>query len=285
MLPSNTPSPQEELARLRCQVAQLGNKAALGELLGTTTHEFNNILMTIMNYAKMGIRHKDEATRDKALEKILAASERAAKITHSVLGMAKNRCADFAPVDLPKLLEETMVLLSRELQQYRVQVEIHAEDNLPKVRAIGNQIQQVLLNLLTNARQAMDKGGSIVVKLFLAGGADGVGMSIRDYGCGMPPEVLHRIFEPYFTTKSGPDDSGKGGTGLGLAACKEIIEQHQGRVRIESSVGKGTQFTVFLPIWEVNAPHSQAATADSTRTQAPTLATPAAPTASTPTIA
>lgn len=284
MLPSNTPSPQEELARLRCQLAQLGNKAALGELLGTTTHEFNNILMTIMNYAKMGIRHKDEATRDKALEKILAASERAAKITHSVLGMAKNRCADFAPVDLPKLLDETMVLLSRELQQYRVQAEIHAEDNLPKVRAIGNQIQQVLLNLLTNARQAMDKGGSIVIKLFLAGGTDGVGMSIRDYGCGMPPEVLHRIFEPYFTTKSGPDDSGKGGTGLGLAACKEIIEQHQGRVRIESSVGKGTQFTVFLPIWEVNAPHTQAATTDSTRTHAPTIATPAAPTAGSPTI-
>jgi len=285
MLPSNTPSPQEELARLRCQLAQLGNKAALGELLGTTTHEFNNILMTIMNYAKMGIRHKDEATRDKALEKILAASERAAKITHSVLGMAKNRCADFAPVDLPKLLDETMVLLSRELQQYRVQVEIHAEENLPKVRAIGNQIQQVLLNLLTNARQAMDKGGSIVIKLFLAGGTDGVGLSIRDYGCGMPPEVLHRIFEPYFTTKSGPDASGKGGTGLGLAACKEIIEQHQGRVRIESSVGKGTQFTVFLPIWEVNAPHTQAATADSTRTQAPTIATPATPIAGTPTIA
>lgn len=283
MLPSNAPSPQEELARLRCQLAQLGNKAALGELLGTTTHEFNNILMTIMNYAKMGIRHKDEATRDKALEKILAASERAAKITHSVLGMAKNRCADFAPIDLAKLLEETMVLLSRELQQYRVQVEIQADENLPKVRAIGNQIQQVLLNLLTNARQAMDKGGSIVIKLFLAPGTDGVGLSIRDYGCGMSPEVLHQIFEPYFTTKSGPDASGKGGTGLGLSACKEIIEQHHGRIRVDSSVGKGTQFTIFLPVWEVNPSHSPANTTQNSSAPAPMVAPHTTTAAGTPT--
>jgi two-component system NtrC family sensor kinase len=244
----NTESSHDELNRLRAQVAQLRNKAALGELLGTTTHEFNNILMTIMNYAKMGIRHPDQATRDKALDKILAASERAAKITHSVLGMAKNRSGDFAPVDLGQLIEETMVLLSREMQQYRVQVEVQTEPNLPKIRAIGNEIQQVLLNLLTNARQAMDKGGQILIKLSNVPNEKSVSLSIRDYGSGMPPEVLHRIFEPYFTTKSGPDASGKGGTGLGLSACKEVIEQHQGRIRVDSSVGKGTMFTLFLPI-------------------------------------
>lgn len=250
---STPESTQEELQRLRAQVVQLRNKAALGELLGTTTHEFNNILMTIMNYAKMGIRHPDQATRDKALDKILAASERAAKITHSVLGMAKNRSGDFAPVDLAQLFDETMVLLSREMQQFRVQVEIQSEPNLPKVHAIGNQIQQVILNLLTNARQAMDKGGQITIKLFQSPQENFVGVSIRDFGCGMPPEVLHRIFEPYFTTKSGPDASGKGGTGLGLSACKEVIEQHQGRIRVDSSVGKGTMFTLYLPISTPNA--------------------------------
>jgi two-component system NtrC family sensor kinase len=247
---SNIESSQDELLKLRAQVAQLRNKAALGELLGTTTHEFNNILMTIMNYAKMGIRHPDQATRDKALDKILAASERAAKITHSVLGMAKNRSGDFAVVDLAQLFEETMVLLGREMQQFRVQVEIHKEPNLPKVRAIGNQIQQVILNLLTNARQAMEKGGQIIVKLFHLPQENCVGVSIRDFGCGMSPDVLHRIFEPYFTTKLGPDASGKGGTGLGLSACKEVIEQHQGRIRVDSSVGKGTMFTLFLPVGE-----------------------------------
>ncbi len=249
---STTESTPDELQRLRAQVAHLRNKAALGDLLGTTTHEFNNILMTIMNYAKMGIRHPDQATRDKALDKILAASERAAKITHSVLGMAKNRSGDFAPVDLAQLIDETMVLLGREMQQFRVQVEVQAEPNLPKVRAIGNEIQQVLLNLLTNARQAMDKGGQITIKLSHVPQENCVAFSIRDYGCGMPPEVLHRIFEPYYTTKAGPDASGKGGTGLGLSACKEVIEQHQGRIRVDSTVGKGTMFTLFLPIAVAN---------------------------------
>lgn len=262
MLDPNTSD--NEIAQLRAQVAQLRNKAALGELLGTTTHEFNNILMTIMNYAKMGIRHPDQATRDKALDKILAASERAAKITHSVLGMAKNRCGDFAPTDLGKLVDETMVLLAREMQQHRVQVEIHVEPNLPKVRAIGNQIQQVLLNLLINARQAMEKGGQIVIKMFYLADESRVGISIRDFGCGISAESLPRIFEPYYTTKCGPDATGKGGTGLGLAACKEVIEQHQGRIRVDSSVGKGTMFSLFLPIHSTPAPLSSAAPAMTT---------------------
>jgi signal transduction histidine kinase len=258
MLPPD--SITEEVVRLRAQVAQLRNKAALGELLGTTTHEFNNILMTIMNYAKMGIRHPDQATRDKALAKILAASERAAKITHSVLGMAKNRSADFGPVDLQRLLDETMTLLSREMQQFRIEVMVQADPDLPPVRAIGNQIQQVLLNLLTNARQAMDKGGQIVVKLAHQPQDGTVTLAVRDYGCGMSPEVMRRIFEPYFSTKSGPDASGKGGTGLGLSACKEVIEHHQGRIRVDSTVGKGTQFTIFLPTVPATTPSLDGAT-------------------------
>ena len=223
------------------------NKAALGDLLGTTTHEFNNILMTIINYAKMGVRHKDEATRDKALEKILAAGERAAKITRGVLGMARNRSEDFAATSLSDIVDETMLLLQREMNQYRVQVEIHCEDATPKVRAIGNQIQQVLMNLLVNARQAMKDGGMIQIRIQPAPVPGMVSISVRDYGPGMPHETLTRIFDPYFTTKSGPDASGKGGTGLGLAACKEVIEQHQGRIQVNSTVGKGTMFTILLP--------------------------------------
>ncbi len=88
MRPSDSPSPEEQIENLKAQLAQAQKLTALGELVGTTTHEFNNVLMTVINYAKMGLRHKDEATRDKALSKILTASERAAKITNSVLSMA-----------------------------------------------------------------------------------------------------------------------------------------------------------------------------------------------------
>src|SRR5436853_7799798 len=94
----------DELAALRAELLRAQRMTALGELVGTTTHEFNNVLMTILNYAKLGLRHKDEATRDKAFDRILAAAQRAEKITNSVLGMARNRGADFAPTELAPLV-------------------------------------------------------------------------------------------------------------------------------------------------------------------------------------
>ena len=229
---------------LRDQIRQMQRMTALGELTSTTTHEFNNVLMTILNYARMGLRHRNEGTRDKAFNKILAAAERANKITNSVLGMARNRSDQFESTDVAQLIDQTMVLLEREMNKYRISVELQIEP-VPPIRAIGNQIQQVLLNLLINARQAMTDGGQLIIRLWHQQGT--VNLSIRDYGAGMAPETLRRIFEPYYTTKSGPDESGKGGTGLGLAACKEIIETHGGKIRVESSIGKGTCFTLRFP--------------------------------------
>jgi signal transduction histidine kinase len=216
-------------------------------LVGTTTHEFNNILMTILNYAKLGLRHKDDATRDKALNKIMAAAVRAEKITSSVLGMARNRSDDFAPTDLQPLIEQSLVLLEREMQKYRVAVRREFVE-VPPVRAIGNQIQQVLLNLMTNARQAMPSGGEMVLGLALDMEHGMVDLTIRDSGSGIARDQLPKIFDRYFSTKSGPDATGKGGTGVGLSTCRDIVEAHQGRIRVESTVGKGTAFTIKLPV-------------------------------------
>ena len=229
---------------LKQRVDQMQRLTALGELVSTTTHEFNNVLMTILNYAKMGMRHRDDATRDKALDKIYTAAERANKITNSVLGMARNRSNQFETTDMVKLIEQTMVLLERELNKYRISVELQIEE-VPQIQAIGNQLQQVLLNLLINARQAMPDGGQLIVRLY----ADDqfVNLAVRDFGTGIPQDKLKKIFQPYFSTKDGPDESGKGGTGLGLASCKNIIEAHGGKIRVESMVGKGTCFTLKLP--------------------------------------
>ena len=112
---------------------------------------------------------------------------------------------------------------------------------------MGNQIQQVVLNLLINARQAMPDGGRLVIRLKSSEAGEFVDLSVRDYGTGMPEETLRQIFDPYFSTKSGPDESGKGGTGLGLSTCKKIIEAHGGKIRVESSLGKGTCFTLRFP--------------------------------------
>lgn len=249
---------ESELAALREELLRAQRMAALGELVGTTTHEFNNVLTTVLNYAKLGLRNKDESTRDKAFDRILSAAIRAEKITNSVLGMARNRTEDFAPTELQQLVEQTLILLEREMQKFRVSVRKEFQP-APPVRAIGNQIQQVLLNLMTNARQAMIGGGELLVRIHPDAAAKLVDLTVRDTGSGIPRDHLPRIFDRFFTTKNGPDATGKGGTGVGLATCKDIIEAHQGRIRVESTVGKGTAFTVRLPIWEAKEASTSAA--------------------------
>lgn len=234
------------IEQLQQKLKQAQRLAAVGELTSTTTHEFNNLLMTIMNYAKMGLRHKDEATRDKALNKILDAANRAAKVTQTILGLARNRSGHREPTDLASVIRDTLVLLEREMVRYRIGIETEL-DNVPPAIAEGNQIQRVLINLLTNARQAIGESGTIRIRLSYDPEPQQVVLMVRDSGSGIPPEQLPRIFEPFFSTKAGPDASGKGGTGLGLSACREIIEEHQGKIRVESSLGKGTAFYIRLP--------------------------------------
>lgn len=238
---------QRQVEILKEQLNQAVKLTALGELVSTTTHEFNNVLMTIINYAKLGMRHKDAASRDKAFDKILIAANRAAKITNGVLGIARNRAAGQEPTDLVQLVEDTLILLEREMNKYRITLDKQFKP-VPQVRVNGNQIQQVLLNLLVNARQAMPNGGRLVIKISHDEENGTVDLMIRDFGCGIPADKLPRIFDAFYSTKSGPDASGKGGTGLGLSLCRDIIEAHHGRIRVDSTVGKGTAFTLKLPL-------------------------------------
>jgi len=248
-----SPSLYQQLEILKQQLARAQRLTALGELVSTTTHEFNNVLMTILNYAKMGMRHKDAATRDKCFDKILASANRAATITNTVLGMARNRSAAQEPTDLVKLVDDTLLLLEREMNKYRVVVE-KSYQPIPQAYVNGNQSRQVLLNLLINARQAMPSGGRLWIKLLYDAPCDMIDLVVRDNGCGIPADKLPRIFDSFYTTKSGPDASGKGGTGLGLSMCHDILEAHHGRIRVESTVGKGTAFTLKLPTVTKAAP-------------------------------
>lgn len=246
--PQGQPSEQQmHIQYLKNELRKMQSLAALGELTGTATHEFNNVLMTIINYAKLGIRNRDDASRDKALGKILEAAERAAKITGTILAQARNRSDSMEPTNLGDLVRDSLVLLEREMRKYRVSVETEIDPNTPPAIASGNQIQRVLLNLLINARQSMANGGTIRIRVAPSGESGLVELVVRDSGSGIPRESLPHIFDAFFTTKDGPDESGKGGTGLGLAACKEIIDAHQGRIRVESTVGRGTAFIIRLP--------------------------------------
>ena len=246
-VPSDRSAQDRWIAQLEERLIDSERLACVGELTSTMTHEFNNLLMTILNYAKLGMRHKDEATREKALSRILDAANRGAKITSLVLGLARPATGNLDPIDLVATVNDALVLLEKELQKYRIDVQKELS-SVPVILGSASQLQRLLLNLITNARQAIKENGTIRIIVKHEPKTDSVVLTVRDNGAGIPKEVLPKIFDRFFTTKSGPDASGKGGTGLGLTACKQIIDEHRGRIRVESTVGKGTAFSIRFPV-------------------------------------
>ena len=240
MVPSETEQLREQLLRAQ-------RLSSVGTLASSVAHEFNNILTTLINYAKLGLRPEcSEVTKQQAFEKILKGSQRAAIIISSMLGFARNNSTQRELTDLAPLIDEVLVLTDKDLSKHQIRVEKRYQSR-PKVPIVRGQIEQILLNLIINARQAMPNGGRLTIDLRENPQTHMAEIAICDTGVGIPPEQLRLIFEPFYTTKT-PDDQGHGGSGLGLSVCRQIIEQHQGRIRVESVVGKGSKFTVKLPL-------------------------------------
>jgi signal transduction histidine kinase len=239
--------PSTEADQLRQQLMQAQRMSSVGALASSVAHEFNNILTTIINYAKLAIREqKDEAARNQALERILKGSQRAATIVGSMLGFARNNAIRHEKTDVVGLAEEVLLLAEKDLSKHHIQVEKKFEGR-PEAQVVPAQIEQVLLNLIINARQAMPRGGRLRVEVRANPRAQMVEVRVADTGVGIPLERLALIFEPFYTTKV-PDEHGHGGTGLGLSVCRQIIDHHHGRIRVESLVGRGSTFTVKLPM-------------------------------------
>ena len=237
---------EKRLDELQTQLMQAQKLGSVGAIASSITHEFNNILTTVINYAKMGLRHEDPAIREKAFTKILNAGQRASKITTGMLKYARTNSNVQEPMDIVEIVQQCLLLVEKDLQIHKVSVDTQFEDKVWSAVNSG-QIQQVLLNLIVNARQAMDTGGTLRISVTANDGYAEIG--VRDSGCGIPAESLPRIFEQFYSTKDA-DAAGQGGTGLGLAVCRDIIESHNGRIRVESTVGKGTKFTLRMPLLE-----------------------------------
>src|SRR5262245_22783817 len=237
--------PATETEALRQQLLQAQRLSSVGELASSITHEFNNILTTIINSAKLGMRNPDPGEKQQAFDRIVKAGQRAATIASGMLAFARTTPTHRSNCDIARLVEGVLVLPEKDLMKHRVHVETRFLSR-PLAWVVPGQIEQILVNLVINARQAMPHGGRLKIEVKENRPADMVEVRVWDTGVGMPPEQLRQIFEPFCTTKQ-PDEYGRGGTGLGLSVCRQIIEQHHGRIRVESVVGKGSTFTIKLP--------------------------------------
>ena len=229
------------------QLLQAEKMAALGQTISGVAHELNNPLATILSWAE---RLSQKATLDdsvrRGLETILSESERAARIVRNLLTFARKRQTTRAMVDVNQVLRETLALRAYEQRVSNITVIDALAAGLPQVFADGHQLQQVLLNLIINAEQAMLSArgrGVVVVRTWHDAEQESVVLEINDDGPGIPDEVQPRIFDPFFTTK----DVGKG-TGLGLTVAYAIVQEHGGRIRLESRHGSGASFFVELPV-------------------------------------
>jgi signal transduction histidine kinase len=238
-------APVSETEVLRQQLLQAQRLSSVGELASSIAHEFNNILTTIINSAKLGMRNPESAEKQTAFERIVKAGQRAATIAGGMLGFARKSGTHRQKCDVARLVEEVLILTEKDLSKHRVHVETRLLAR-PLAWVVPGQIEQILVNLVINARQAMPGGGRLKIEVKENEEADTVEVKVADTGVGIPPDQLRLIFEPFFTTKQ-PDEYGRGGTGLGLSVCRQIIDNHHGRIRVESVAGKGSTFTLKLP--------------------------------------
>src|SRR5262245_12326041 len=190
-----------ETDQLRQQLLQAQKLSSVGALASSVAHEFNNILTTIINYARMALRPTaDEASRLQSLEKILKGSQRAATIINSMLGVARNTSTQRERTDLVALVEEVLILTDKDLSKHRIHIDRRFHGR-PQASVVPAQVEQVLLNLIINARQAMPRGGHLRIEVRENPTARTVELKVSDSGQGIPPDRLRMIFEPFFTTK------------------------------------------------------------------------------------
>ena len=252
-----------EKKRIQEQLMHSQKMESIGSLAGGISHNFNNILTAILGYAELLLEFSElDDTSKQRVRNIESAARKAGVMVSKLLSFARRDSHEVLTLSLNDLISDSAKLFEGVLDK-RIGLKINLCENIPVVEGDPNQIEQVVMNLMVNARDAMPEGGLIIIKTgvievgrnsfntpsYIKSGKYAV-MSVSDTGCGIPAEIRDRIFDPFFTTK----EKGKG-TGLGLASVYGIVKDHQGYISVQSEVGKGTNFDIYLPVSEKIVPH------------------------------
>jgi len=233
---------ERELREMQQALLHSEKLAAMGRLTSQVAHELNNPIYGIMNTLELlKTEVPPESKRRRILELSLSETQRLAEMLRNMLSFSKPEEEKRRPVKINELVEGILLVMEKQMKESNIKVETYFDQTLPEVMASTNQMRQVMLNLLKNAKEAMPKGGILTVRTNREDRK--VMVAIQDTGVGVPEELRDKIFEAFFTTKQKVK-----GVGLGLSVCYGIIKDHGGEIKVESEVDKGTTFTILLPV-------------------------------------
>jgi two-component system, NtrC family, sensor kinase len=240
-----------ELRRAHDQVLHSETMASVGKMAAVVAHEINNPLSGILTYSKLlkkwvdngqiGADKKQDA--DQCLDLITSESRRCGDLVKNLLSFSRQAPMNVQPTDVNRLVEQCLLLVHHNLENAGIEAHAALSRALPRLQCDASQIEQVLLAVIVNAADAMSGGGNLWLSSHLSEDGTRVALTIRDDGCGIPADMLPKVFEPFVTTKDLHH-----GTGLGLAVSRGIVEGHGGKISIQSEVGKGTTVTISLPV-------------------------------------
>ena len=231
---------------LETQLSQADKLSSIGLLAAGVAHEVNTPLAVISSYTQMLSKQLQGDTQKAGLlEKITRQTFRASEIVNNLLNFSRTSGSEIGDVDVNKVIADTLALLEHQFKVARVEVHNTPEPKLPAIQGNAGRLQQVFLNLFLNAKDAMPGGGKLRVATL---NGESVSVCVSDTGTGIAPEHIQRIYDPFFTTKTAPREGQPRGTGLGLSVTYGIIQEHAGKIRVESHPGQGTTFTLDFPL-------------------------------------
>ncbi len=235
-----------ERVDLETQLSQSDKLSSIGLLAAGVAHEVNTPLAVISSYTQMLSKQlQGDPQKASLLEKITRQTFRASEIVNNLLNFSRTSGSEIGDVDVNKVIADTLALLEHQFKVAKVEVHNTPEPKLPAIQGNAGRLQQVFLNLFLNAKDAMPGGGTLRVATL---NGESVSVCISDTGTGIAPEHIQRIYDPFFTTKTAPREGQARGTGLGLSVTYGIIQEHAGKIRVESHPGQGTTFTLDFPL-------------------------------------